>query len=181
MIDTRDRARELAARAHANQQYGTQPYMVHLNDVAELLWQFGYYDAAHRDAALLHDILEDTPTTVQDLMAEKMCDIVISVVMFCTDEPGHNRKTRKALTYKRVHALLSLYLKDKDAYAYVPTAIRVKLADRLANIRACVCQGDKGRGLLKMYQREAKDFREALYHPGIADAMWAEYDKLMEA
>jgi len=172
--------RKFAAEAHAGQLYGILPYAVHLDAVEAVLIDYGYTDAVHRDGAQTHDIVEDTDLTAKDLLDAGIPDEVVAVALFCTDEDGPNRKTRKALTYKRVHALLSLYLKDHDAYPYVPTAIRVKLADRLANVRACVRQGAEGRGLLKMYRREAVAFREALYHPGMADTMWEEYDKLME-
>lgn len=173
-------ARQLAAEAHAGQLYGKRPYTDHLDEVAEVLAEFGYADALHQDGAFLHDVPEDTALTGIDLFKAGVADNVVAVALFCTDEPGHNRKERKARTLKRMHALLSLYLKDHEAYTYVPAGVRVKVADRIANVRACLRDGAEGRGLLKMYRREAVAFREALYHPGICDAMWEEYEKLME-
>ncbi len=175
MIDIR----KLAAEAHAGQLYGDRPYTVHLDDVSAVLREFGYTDSVHQDGAYIHDVAEDTETTGKDLMDAGVSDDAVAVMFFCTDESGHNRKTRKARTYTRMHALLSLYLKDKEAYIYVPAGVRVKLADRIANIRTCIRQGHEGRGMLKMYRRETVAFRDALYHPGMADAMWEEYDKLM--
>lgn len=172
--------RKLAVEAHAGQLYGDRPYAVHLDDVAAVLREFGYVDAAHQDGAFCHDIVEDTDLTAKSLLDAGVSDEAVAIALFCTDESGPNRKTRKALTMKRVHALLSLHLKDKDAYPYVPAGIRVKVADRIANVRACLRDGAEGRGLLKMYRREAVAFKEALYHPGMADAMWEELDKLME-
>lgn len=172
--------RELAVEAHAGQLYGDRPYAVHLDDVADVLREFGYTDALHQGGAFCHDVVEDTDLTAKALLDAGVPDDVVAVALFCTDEHGPNRKTRKARTYKRMLALLALHLKDKDAYPYVPAGIRVKVADRIANVRACVRQGREGRGLLKMYRREAVPFREAIYHPGICDAMWEEYEKLME-
>ena len=172
--------RKLAVEAHGDQLYGAQPYAVHLDDVAGVLREFGHADAVHQDGAYCHDIVEDTDLTAKDLLDAGVSDDAVAVALFCTDETGPSRKVRKAKTYKRVHALLSLHLKDKDAYPYVPAGIRVKVADRIANIRACIRQGRGGRGLLKMYRREADAFKQALYHPSICDGMWAELDKLME-
>ncbi|MFA6234650.1 MAG: hypothetical protein WC824_10770, partial [Bacteroidota bacterium] len=56
------KAREFAIKAHGDQKYGDQPYVVHLDAVKDLV--LGYNcDNLRRatDGAFLHDILEDCP------------------------------------------------------------------------------------------------------------------------
>jgi len=62
-------AREFAIQKHGDQKYGDQPYVVHLDHVHEVLSR--YYPGimqAYRDAAYLHDVLEDTETTVEETL-----------------------------------------------------------------------------------------------------------------
>jgi len=76
---TPDDVAEFARRAHAGQvdQQGRDYYEHHLVPIARLLRPFGD-DAAV--AGLLHDVLEDTPTTVEDLVALGVPAPVISAV-----------------------------------------------------------------------------------------------------
>ncbi|NJK44821.1 MAG: hypothetical protein HC933_11530 [Pleurocapsa sp. SU_196_0] len=58
-------ARTLALEAHADQRYGDQPYVVHLERVVSVLEQFGVTPETSSGEALLcaawlHDSLEDT-------------------------------------------------------------------------------------------------------------------------
>ena len=76
---TPDDVAEFARRAHAGQvdQQGRDYYEHHLVPIARLLRPFGD-DAAV--AGLLHDVLEDTPTTVEDLVGLGVPAPVISAV-----------------------------------------------------------------------------------------------------
>jgi len=170
-------AREFAVRAHGDQTYGEgKPYEVHLDDVVAILQEYGY-GGAHLLAGLLHDVVEDSPLTAEDLLAAGFSDEVVAIVLFATDENGHNRRTKKERTYRRVREQLDQYRVAPDGFGWLPKAIRVKLADRLGNIRRTLA-GD-GAHLLQMYRKERRIFREAYYLPGVADAMWVEYDRLL--
>lgn len=161
-----ERARLFAERAHGDQRYGDEPYLVHLEAVAALLREeFGFGERPEiLAAAFLHDVLEDTPTTPQTL-AEAFGGEVAAMVAFCTDEPsGANRKQRKAATYARMRRTM------EAAPDRCFGAVAVKLADRLANLRACVTGGRAG--LLDMYRREQPAFRETLYVPGVHEPLW---------
>jgi (p)ppGpp synthase/HD superfamily hydrolase len=86
---TPDDVADFARRAHAGQvdQQGRDYYEHHLVPIAALLRPFGE-DAAV--AGLLHDVLEDTPTTVQDLVTLGVPAPVIAAVEAVTrreDEP----------------------------------------------------------------------------------------------
>ena len=170
-------ARNMAVRAHGNQRYGGGPYVHHLNEVVDILWQYGYTARETQQAGYLHDTLEDTSLTERDIM-DAFGQVVADIVLFCTDEKGPNRKTRKALTYTRMRAVLE----SGDPPKWLAQAIRVKLADRLANLRNSSLAPPRGNpGLLAMYRGEAVAFRSALYLEGVADGMWDEYDRLCPA
>lgn len=142
------------------QLYGVLPYTHHLQDVENTLRRFGEYSNEMMVAAWLHDIVEDTDVKIRDI-EENFGEDVASLVGAVTSEEGPNRKVRNALTYPKIRAAGS-------------RAIRLKLADRIANVSS-------GGGSVKMYAKEYPDFRHALF---IADdhdnrPMWAVLDQLM--
>lgn len=149
---------EYASSAHEamKQRYGGYPYSVHLKAVETVLFRFGYlHDEELIYAAWLHDVIEDTRATygsVKRLAGVKVADIVYAV----TDEPGINRKERKAKTYPKI--------KGKEK----PTIL--KLADRIANIEFGIRNVNGGK--IDMYRKEQNGFRKGVYVPGIADEMW---------
>jgi (p)ppGpp synthase/HD superfamily hydrolase len=151
-------AADFAHLAHAGQRYGEFPYVSHLADVSEILELFGYHDSALRAAAWLHDVLEDTRITRNEILGLFGSDVE-ALVYAVTDEPGANRKERKLKTYPKIRA-------------YGADAVRLKLADRIANVAACLVNGDSR---IKMYRREFAEFSTALHASGECDAMW---DKL---
>jgi len=174
VIDLR-RARNLAELAHTDvgQRYGEGPYTVHLDAVRSVAFEFGIVDPAILVATLLHDVIEDTKTTreqIEGIFGTRVADLVDAV----TDPPGHpNRKTRKAASYPRILA--------------VPGATKLKLADRIANVRSCWAVATAGakrsKSLLGMYKREYGGFRKALRPEREIDpvevAMWNELDRLL--
>jgi hypothetical protein len=104
-VDTGDllaRAREFAIQAHQRidhrRKYSKQPYDVHLGAVAELVASVSD-DAEMLAAAWLHDIVEDTPVTLEDVERD-FGPGVASLVRELTDvsRPGDgNRAARKAI------------------------------------------------------------------------------------
>lgn len=171
--------RSFAAGAHAavGQRYGDQPYVAHLDEVVAVLDEFGFNTSDFLIAGFLHDIIEDTEITGQDLLKFDIPVQVVRAIEFLSDEEGHNRKTRKANTYKRVRL-------DIDAGGeHIPIGLAVKWADRIANLRASTRSNP---GLLKMYRKEWEAFRNAYMPPDLApgiDTRWntlvAEYDRLI--
>ena len=129
-----DRAREFAILAHGKQLYGELPYVTHLDDVATLL-----HIHQHRAvvaAGYLHDILEDTSVTREELEQEFGAELT-AIAAFCTDEDGSNRKERKKATYE-------LMRRQIDAgHDWIPAAIATKVADRLANVEASVANSPR--------------------------------------
>jgi len=158
-------ARTFALAAHGNQRYGDRPYEFHLDAVATLLAPFG--ENAVR-VGYLHDVVEDTKTTLDELRT-KFGDVVACCVALLTDEPGEDRKERKAKTYAKL----------AQVGPELELALTVKAADRLANVRACIADGKAD--LLSVYRREHPAFRGAAYRPGRCDRLWQELDTLLNA
>ncbi len=121
------RARAYAVDAHGRQgqrrKYTKQPYAVHLKAVAELV-ESATDDAETIAAAWLHDTVEDTPVTL-DQVEREFGAAVAALVSDLTDvsRPGDgNRATRKAI--------------DREHTARAsPRAKTVKLADLIDNCR----------------------------------------------
>ena len=160
-------ARAFAAEAHGDQRYGQAPYVTHLDDVVALLDAYGHGEAAL--SGYLHDVIEDTEITFEDVAAA-FCEAVAHAVAFCTDAPGPNRKARKAATYARM---------AEDIAAGAPAVemgIVTKVADRLANVTA---SAQRRPDLLKKYRGEQTALRGALYVPGLCDAMWDRLEALL--
>jgi len=144
-------ARLLAEQRHAGQQYGAHPYSVHLAQVRAVLAAFGY-GGALGVAAWLHDTVEDTATTREELAA-RFGEEVARLVWAVTGV-GSNRKQRNSSAYEKMRQH--------------PEAVILKLADRIANVEASRERPDK----LAMYRQEHTSFAQAL--AGLGDErMWA--------
>jgi (p)ppGpp synthase/HD superfamily hydrolase len=151
-------AKQFATMHHVllhRQLYGPVPYTHHLAEVEAVLREFGYPEALYV-VAWLHDVREDCGVSRKEL-AEAFGDEMATLVDALTDDAGPNRAARKAGSYDRMRA--------------APAAIPVKLADRIANIRAGVASGS---GLVTMYRTEFDSFYRNLYVVGMHEPMWTE-------
>lgn len=84
---TLERAIEMAAKAHAGQvDKAGQPYILH-----PLRLMLSVRTPHERMAAVLHDIVEDTPTTFDDLVAEGFPPEVVAAVRALTKADGEKR------------------------------------------------------------------------------------------
>ena len=117
-----------AARKHQNQRRkGRQgaPYINHPIDVAERLWEIGEIrDINTIIAGILHDIIEDTETSQEELETEfgsEICSIVLEV----TDDKSLPQQVRKRLQVEHAGNL---------SFA----ARQVKLADKISNIQEVI-------------------------------------------
>ena len=119
------RAYEVARDGHAGQvRRSGEPYITHPLAVAEILADLGLYPTAIV-AALLHDLVEDTPATLETVRAE-FGDEVASLVDGVTklDKVKYGEAAQSESIRKMVIAMA------KDARVLV-----IKLADRLHNMR----------------------------------------------
>ncbi|MES1149191.1 MAG: HD domain-containing protein [Bradyrhizobium guangdongense] len=119
-------AAELAARRHSGQQRkgrGDEPYVNHLAEVANLLSAATQGEDAELVAAgWLHDTLEDTGTTHEEL-AQRFGLRVAGLVDECTDDMNLPKSERRQ---KQI----------EDAPGKSPGARLIKIADKVSNVRA---------------------------------------------
>jgi (p)ppGpp synthase/HD superfamily hydrolase len=86
-MSTLERAIEIAAAAHAGQvDKAGQPYILH--PIRVMLRMSGAHE---RLAAVLHDVVEDTPVTLEQLAREGFSPEVIAAVKALTKNPGETR------------------------------------------------------------------------------------------
>ena len=152
-------ARMVSIQAHGNQTYDDVfPYKKHLDDVVEVLIEFGF-SGKYIIAGYLHDIIEDTALSYNKVKRHFGLDVA-EMVYCVTDELGRDRAEKKRKTLPKTAS-------NSDA-------IIVKLADRIANLR----QGGK----VDMYAKEYAEFRNALYDnsPDNAKDMWLELEKILK-
>jgi guanosine-3',5'-bis(diphosphate) 3'-pyrophosphohydrolase len=147
---------DFAIQYHGDQRRPTgAPYLEHLLEALEVLVRgAGVTDKEMLCAAVLHDVVEDTPATVDDVR-ERFGDRVATMVGWVTKpepEDGTDRKAAK-------HAYLN-HLKDAP-----DDAIVVKLADRVSNVQTL-----RNLGLTK--QREYYAQTVAYIMPLAASRAW---------
>ncbi len=119
------RAYHFAARKHVDQRRkgeAAEPYVNHLTEVAELVAMATDGDLDVVIAAILHDTVEDTSATIEELRAA-FGPRVAAMVAEVTDDKSLPKAARKALQIE--HA----------AHASVGAKI-IKLADKTSNLRS---------------------------------------------
>lgn len=159
----KNESRDFALTSHGDQRYGERPYAFHLDAVAAIAAPYG--DVA-QTVAYLHDVVEDTAVTLDEVRA-LFGNRVADCVALLTDEPGANRKERKAKTYAKL----------AQVRGELELALIVKAADRLANVRACIADGNQR--LLDVYRGEHPAFKSAACRPGLCDVLWTELNDLL--
>lgn len=118
------RATHFAARKHRNQRRkdaDASPYINHPIALANLLAQAGIEDPIVLVAALLHDTIEDTETTYDELEVEFGSEVA-SVVDEVTDDKSMLKAERKLAQIAHAAQISS-------------RAKLVKLADKICNVR----------------------------------------------
>lgn len=147
---------------HGDQKYGALGYVQgHLARVVSLLYVFGFDQPHIINAGWCHDVVEDTPTTIEEVR-ERFGEPTAAIVWAVTSEPGKNRKERNAATYPKIRAAGT-------------EAVAVKLCDRIANVEASVQTSDSK---LQMYRKEYPDFRRALRLESDGEAVLRMWDRL---
>jgi (p)ppGpp synthase/HD superfamily hydrolase len=142
-----ERALRWAAVCHQGQtrKGSGVPYVEHVVGVAMILDRLGFAEEVVV-AGLLHDVVEDTEATLDDVR-ERFGDEVASVVALCSevklDDQGRKRPW---IDRKRDHLA---------ALADAPTAARaVILADKLHNLVSIACDLRDGRPVWSQFNAE---------------------------
>lgn len=140
-----DRAIIIAARAHSGQRrkYTNDPYICHPLDVVQILTQHGHTDPVMLAAAAMHDVLEDTAVTAEDLRKwYGVPDEVVDLVEELTEpQVEGNRATRKAAEAIRLSTVSA-------------EAQTIKCADMISNTQSIVKYDP---GFARVYLQEKLD------------------------
>ena len=147
-----DLARKLAASAHKDQLYGTQPYMAHIEDVVRRVKQITQ-DPEIICAAYLHDTIEDTPVTysyIEQQFGQNVADMVWAVTGV-----GADRAEKMANAIEKI--------------AKTPGADFVKSADRLSN--AAASKAEKKMKLYNRYKQEHTNLSPVLGNNALAQEL----------
>lgn len=117
---------ELAREAHSPQKRKTgEPYILHPIAVANIAAEELMLGANPVIACFLHDVVEDTPYTIEDIR-ERFGDDVAFLVKVVTKKPTHDYELSKQLDN---------YRQLLNSMQYDIRAILVKLADHVHNMR----------------------------------------------
>ncbi|PMP98715.1 HD domain-containing protein [Komagataeibacter saccharivorans] len=151
MTDLISRADAFAAVAHASidqrRKYTGDPYIVHPRRVAQTVKDTGARDEVIA-AALLHDVVEDTPVTLEEIRTEFGKDVaaLVEMVTDVSRPADGNRRLRKAM--------------DRDHLALASAEGQtIKLADLIDNT-ASITRYDPGFAMV--YMREIVELPDAL-------------------
>lgn len=155
------RAMAFAGDAHAGQTRGdgVTPYIRHPEAVINVLRRHGYNDGALLAAAALHDVVEDTPTRIEEIRA-RFGAPVASIVAEATDPPDLPRGRN------RLEAQVKRVLRGSQAVQ------ALKLADKISNLRDSMIQRpphwDDARHAAYCGHAEALARGLMRVHPGLA-------------
>jgi len=149
-------AETFARNAHGSQMYGDQPYAAHLEAVVQVLKDAGMDDNVLLSAAWLHDVIEDTELTQEDIA--NLCGSDVAAIVWACTGVGANRRERNR----------SISEKIGTNWRYAS----VKTADRIANVEA-----SRGKPIASMYDKE----REAFWDHIAVHAYWRLADRLKAA
>jgi (p)ppGpp synthase/HD superfamily hydrolase len=135
-------AAHFAAEKHAHQKRkgeNGEPYFNHLLEVAELIAASSdELDVELLMAAFLHDTVEDTSVTLQEL-EQRFGKDVAALVAEVTDDKSLPKETRKQLQVE--------HTPEKS-----PRAQTLKLADKISNLRAIISSPPVGWSLERKRQ-----------------------------
>lgn len=117
-------AHAFAARAHEGQDRkgDGSPYIRHPTEVARLLHREGHDDEVTLAAAFLHDVVEDSETTLGEVERRFGPKVAAIVEAMTEDKSIEEYQERKEHHREQVAA-------------FGPAAIRIYAADKLANLR----------------------------------------------
>ena len=116
----------LAAEAHKEQRRKTgEPYIIHPIAVARIVAEELELGANPVIAAFLHDVVEDTPYTIEDIRERFGDDVAFLVGVVTKQKMDKYEKSKQVDNYRQILASVQ----------YDVRAILIKLVDRLHNMR----------------------------------------------
>lgn len=166
-VETISQAYLLAAHAHEGQmRMSGEPYITHPVEVARILANMRM-DHETITAAILHDVLEDTPMSKETLIekfGEKITELVDGVSKL-TQINFENKELAQAESFRKMMLAMA-----KDIRVII-----IKLADRLHNMRTCTALSDEKR---RRKARETLEIFAPIAHRLGMNQMRVEFEEL---
>ena len=158
-----------AAEKHSDQRRKNaeaSPYINHPIQVTEILWRVGEVrDPALLIAATLHDTIEDTDATPEEIK-EKFGEEVRALVLEVTDDKNLPKKERKQ--------------RQVDTAPYkTPKAKMLKLADKISNIEELIHSPPRGWSLKRKQEYLLWSERVVAGLRGVNEKIERHYDDLL--
>lgn len=144
-------------------KYTNEPYINHPVEVMEILYRYGIKNFGILQAALLHDVVEDTPISIgciNEAFDVYVCEMVRDLTDISKPTDG-NRAYRKAIDREHISRGM-------------PSSKTIKLADLISNSRSIVKHDPK---FAKVYLPEKRLLLGVLEE---GDArLWEECDRIL--
>ena len=164
------KALRFSAEKHSDQRRKdakSSPYINHPIRVAETLWTIGdVRDVTLLVAALLHDTIEDTATT-PDEIREEFGEDVLALVLEVTDDKSLPKQTRKRLQVEH-------------APHKSPNAKLLKLADKISNVYDITQSPPRDWSLERRREYLLWTERVVAGLRGVSPGLESRYDELLE-
>jgi GTP pyrophosphokinase len=166
------RAAAYAGEAHVKQmrKSGDEPYINHPLRVSHMAARAGL-SAEAIASALLHDVVEDTPRTLEDIRGvfpARVADLVHLMTQWWPDDAPQSVKVVEKPKYYRA------LLRD-------PEAIDVKLLDRADNLWSMVRMLPRNRGWAERYLRRTNEEIQPVYDASRNEVAKKYYQEALQA
>lgn len=116
---------EFASEAHKNQKrkFTNEPYMIHVEETSHLLLEETKGESNTEDfiAALLHDVVEDTPISLNEVGRHFGGEVMALVKELTNDREAITKEGKKEYLSKKINSMTE-------------RALTIKLCDRLSNV-----------------------------------------------
>ncbi len=162
--DLFDRAAAFALRAHAGTERRGKgfPYIIHPMEAAAIVAS-ETSDPELLAAAILHDVVEDTPATLEEIRTQ-FGDRVATLVAMESDITVPDESEEKSWHKRKAAAIQRLAAASRDAKL-------VALGDKLSNLRAIARdQAERGEEIWKLFHVTERSEHEWHYR-GLANAL----------
>jgi guanosine-3',5'-bis(diphosphate) 3'-pyrophosphohydrolase len=162
-------ALQFAAEKHKNQRRkgaDASPYINHLIQVAEILWTVGNVrDVSLLVASILHDTLEDTDATPEQIRTQ-FGEEVLALVIEVTDDRSLPQKERKQLQVE-------------TAPHKSPRAKLLKIADKISNVQDVITSPPRDWSLERKQEYLSWTERVVAGLRGVNENLERDYDELL--
>jgi (p)ppGpp synthase/HD superfamily hydrolase len=136
---------EIMYKAHGDQMYGDKPYVWHILDVASAFRVLFGEPTTHEEILiLLHDVVEDTDLTIEDLERERFETSILAAEDAITKREG---ETRAEYIARCKHNAMARRVKIADTYANLTASLKeghVKRITKYTKQLAALYKGDLG-------------------------------------